>query len=69
MRQVLINSLSGDIKSALFQFMQTIYDTIVFALVIFKAVSVAMSTGFGSGVGVNGSVTKLLATQGILYYG
>lgn len=48
---------------AAFQFMQTIYDTVVFALIMFKAVKTALSRPSNSR-----RIQAVVARQGVLYY-
>ena len=62
----------GNIRAALFQFMQTIFDTIIFVLIICKALSAVLATkraGRGGPLFKENSVMAVIASQGVAYYG
>ena len=67
--------LSGFVKSALFQFLQTGYDTIVFVLIVFGTARIAFARGTSArSIGGNGkdrmqTILTVIASQGVLYYG
>jgi len=52
----------GNLRSAAFQFMQTIYDSVVFSLIVYKTAKDAFGSHRASGV------RALMARHGILYY-
>jgi len=52
----------GNLQAAAFQFMQTIYDSVVFGLIVFKTAKDAFGARSGDGV------RALMARHGILYY-
>ena len=48
--------------------MQTIYDTIVFVMIIYKTTSIAMSNRLGANGQRRVNVLTMLATHGLVYY-
>ena len=61
--RVCVPQRRGNIKSATFQFMETVYDTIIFALVIFKTARAARITSLRE------SITFLITTHSLIYFG
>jgi hypothetical protein len=59
------------VRAALFQFMQTIFDTIVFSLIVYKTATIAAASGplYHTAADRRQNIVSVIASQGVVYYG